>query len=104
MKKNRVRVYLNCFDSVLINSLVLKLKNLAIDNNFKFLGPVFLPKKIEKFSILRSPHVNKDSRDKLQIITYKRIIDFFDVTSNFMIILRDCLFFFCLDFNFKFLF
>lgn len=102
--KNIFRLYIIYYDFFILNKLISKIKNISFDNKVIFSGPVFLPTKIEKYNILRSPHVNKNSRDQLQISTHKRIIDFFNVKPNFIIILRDSLFFYSLDFNFKFLY
>ncbi|XXS36665.1 MAG: 30S ribosomal protein S10 [Candidatus Nasuia deltocephalinicola] len=100
---NFIRVYMLHFDFLVLNSLISDLIKESSNYNIKYLGPIFLPTKSEKFNILRSPHVNKDSRDQLQISVYKRIMDFFNVNSNFIFILRDSFFFYSLDFNFKFL-
>ncbi|AGS33175.1 30S ribosomal subunit protein S10 [Candidatus Nasuia deltocephalinicola str. NAS-ALF] len=101
--KNIIRVYFIYYDFILLNKIIFKVKNLALDKKIKYTGPVFLPSKINRFAILRSPHVNKDSRDHFQIITHKRFIDFLDVNSYFILLLKDCFFFFGLDFKFKFL-
>ncbi|WP_259292808.1 30S ribosomal protein S10 [Candidatus Nasuia deltocephalinicola] len=100
--KNIIRVYIKCYDFKILNKIIEKLKLVSFDNKICFSGPVFLPTKKEIFNILRSPHVNKDSRDQFQISTYKRLMIFFDVNSKFIIILRDSLFYYSLDFNFRF--
>ncbi len=100
--KNIIRVYIKCYDFKILNKIINKLKIISFDNKVKFSGPIFLPTKNEIFNILRSPHVNKDSRDQFQISIYKRLIIFFDVNSKFIILLRDLLFYYSLDFNFRF--
>ncbi len=100
--KNIIRVYIKCYDFKVLNRIIDKLKILSYDNKITFSGPIFLPTKKEIFNILRSPHVNKDSRDQFQISIYKRLIIFFNVSSKFIIILRDLLFYYSLDFNFRF--
>ncbi len=45
-------------------------------------GPIPLPTKIEKYCVLRSPHVNKKSREQFEIRTYKRLIDIIDPNSD----------------------
>jgi small subunit ribosomal protein S10 len=50
----------------------------------KVAGPVPLPTKINKFTVLRSPHVNKKSREQFEMRTHKRLIDILDPTSKVM--------------------
>ncbi len=100
--KNIIRVYIKSYDFKILIKIINKLKNLSTDNKIKHSGPIFLPTKKEIFNILRSPHVNKDSRDQFQLSTHKRLMIFFDVDSKFIIILRDSLFYYSLDFNFRF--
>ncbi|WP_259286265.1 30S ribosomal protein S10 [Candidatus Nasuia deltocephalinicola] len=100
--KNIIRVYIKSYDFKILNKIINKLKIVSYDNKVKFSGPIFLPIKKEIFNILRSPHVNKDSRDQFQISTHKRLMIFFNVISKFIIILRDSLFYYSLDFNFRF--
>ena len=45
-------------------------------------GPIPLPNKIEKFTVLRSPHVNKKSREQFEIRTHKRLLDIIDPTPQ----------------------
>jgi len=45
-------------------------------------GPIPLPTKIEKFTVLRSPHVNKKAREQFQLCTYKRLIDIFSSSAK----------------------
>ncbi len=100
--KNIIRIYIKSYDFKILIKVINKLKILSLDNKIKFSGPVFLPTKKEIFNILRSPHVNKDSRDQFQISTHKRLMIFFNVDSKFILILRDSLFYYSLDFNFRF--
>ena len=45
-------------------------------------GPVPLPTEIKKFTVIRSPHIDKDSREQFEIRTHKRILDILDPTSK----------------------
>ncbi|BEH03951.1 hypothetical protein NDNC_1170 [Candidatus Nasuia deltocephalinicola] len=103
LKIFNIRSYLVYYDFNVLNNLILKLKKICLDNNIKYIGPVFLPTKNHKFSILRSPHVNKNSYDQLKICIHKRIIDFLKINYNIIILIRDCFFYYSLDFKFKFL-
>ena len=50
----------------------------------KVSGPIPLPTKINKFTVLRSPHVNKKSREQFEMRTHKRLIDIFEITTDVM--------------------
>jgi small subunit ribosomal protein S10 len=78
----KFRITLQSFDYKLLNTLcqkIIEAFKIAIieikDPNSKLLGPVPLPKKLKRFCVLRSPHVNKDSREHFELIYYKRFID-----------------------------
>ncbi len=75
MKGTKFRVRLLSFDHNTIEqgakSIVEVVKNLGVT----VVGPIPLPTRIEKFTVLRSPHVNKKSREQFELRTHKRIID-----------------------------
>lgn len=103
MNKFKLRVYLKSFDFCLLNKLENELKQIAANASILISGPVYLPTKKERFNILRSPHVNKKSRDQLEISIHKRLIDFLDVDENFIFLLKDVFLGFSLELKFKFL-
>ena len=73
-KRQRIRVCLKAYDHKLIDVSADKIVETAKRTDAKVAGPIPLPTKIEKHTILISPHVNKDARDQYEIRKYKRLI------------------------------
>jgi len=82
MSKQRIRIRLKSFDHRLIDQSAKEIVETAKRTGSQFRGPVPLPTKIEKLTILISPHVNKDARDQYEIRTYKRLLDIIDPTDK----------------------
>lgn len=80
--KTHIRIKLKAFDNKLLDSSALQIVNSANRTGAKVLGPVPLPTDIEKIVVNRSPHVNKKSRDQLEIRTHKRLLDILDPTPQ----------------------
>ncbi|WMC19562.1 MAG: 30S ribosomal protein S10 [Enterobacteriaceae bacterium PC38] len=72
--EKHIRIKFKSYDFRIIEKLMLNLINIIYNTNAKIYGPTPLPTKIERFTILTSPHVDKDARDQYEICTYKRII------------------------------
>jgi len=75
------RIYLESFDKKLLNLTSQKLKNLFADRNETLVGPIGLPMKKRIYCVLRSPHVDKDSREHLEIRRYKCIFDMYEIST-----------------------
>jgi small subunit ribosomal protein S10 len=75
MKKQRIRLKLKSFDHRLLDSAVKQIVLTARRTGAQLMGPVPLPNKRRVFTVLRSPHVDKKSREQFQITTHKRILD-----------------------------
>lgn len=75
MKKQRIRLKLKSFDHRLLDSAVKQIVLTARRTGAQLMGPVPLPNKRKIFTVLRSPHVDKKSREQFQITTHKRILD-----------------------------
>nr|WDB00094.1 ribosomal protein S10 [Cyanidium sp. THAL103] len=73
--KQRIRIKLNAYQHDLLNISCLKIKDIASRTLSRIVGPVFLPTKRKIYCVLRSPHVNKDSREHFEIRIHRRIID-----------------------------
>jgi small subunit ribosomal protein S10 len=73
----KIRIKLKSFDHTLVDKSAEKIVKAVIATGAVVSGPIPLPTKIEKFTILRSPHVNKKAREQFQLCTYKRLIDIF---------------------------
>ena len=70
-----IRIRLKAYDHQLIDSSAAKIVETAKRNGAAVAGPIPLPTKLEGVTILRSPHVNKDSREQIERRTHKRLID-----------------------------
>ena len=75
MAKQKIRIRLKAFDHKLLDQSAQKIVETAKKTGAKVSGPVPLPTEKNVFTILRSPHVNKDSREQFEMRTHKRLID-----------------------------
>ena len=75
MANQMIRIRLKAYDHQLIDSSAAKIVETAKRNGAQVSGPIPLPTKKEIITILRSPHVNKDSREQFERRTHKRLID-----------------------------
>lgn len=82
MAKQKIRIRLKAFDHKLIDQSTLEIVNTAKRTGAQVVGPIPLPTRKEKFTILVSPHVNKDARDQYEIRTHKRMVDIIDPTEK----------------------
>ncbi|MBA2411190.1 MAG: 30S ribosomal protein S10 [Gammaproteobacteria bacterium] len=78
----RIRIRLKAFDHRLIDRSASEIVETARRTGARVKGPIPLPTKMERFTILISPHVNKDARDQYEIRTHKRIMDIVDPTEK----------------------
>ena len=77
-----IRDRLKAFDHRLIDKSAREILETAKRTGARVLGPIPLPTKKERFTILISPHVNKDARDQYEIRTHKRLMDIVDPTDK----------------------
>ncbi len=84
MAKDRIRVRLRGFDIELIDKSAKSIVQTVIKAGSKVSGPIPLPTRINKFTVLRSTHVNKKSREQFEMRTHKRLIDIMEPTSEVM--------------------
>jgi small subunit ribosomal protein S10 len=82
MQKQKIRIRLKAFDYKLIDQSALEIVETAKRTGAIVKGPVPLPTRMERFDILRSPHVNKTSRDQFEIRTHQRLMDIVDPTDK----------------------
>ena len=75
MKRQRIRLTLKSYDHQLLDNAVKQIVLTAKRTGSKVLGPVPLPNKNRCFTVLRSPHVDKKSREQFELGTHKRILD-----------------------------
>lgn len=72
---DRIRIKLKAYDHRLLDASVAEIITAAQRTGAKIAGPIPLPTTINRFTVLRSPHVNKKSREQFEIRTHKRLID-----------------------------
>jgi ribosomal protein S10 len=83
MAKNQtIRIRLKAFDHRLIDRSAREIVETAKRTGATVKGPVPLPTKIERYTVLISPHVNKDARDQYELLTHKRLMDIVDPTDK----------------------
>jgi small subunit ribosomal protein S10 len=82
MSNQRIRIRLTAFDPRLIDPSAREIVETAKRTGATVKGPIPLPTKHERFTILISPHVNKDARDQYEIRTHKRLMDIIDPTDK----------------------
>ena len=77
-----IRIRLKAFDHKLIDRSAREIVDTARRTGATVKGPVPLPTKIERYTVLISPHVNKDARDQYELLTHKRLMDIVDPTDK----------------------
>ena len=77
-----IRIRLKAFDHRLIDNSAKEIVETAKRTGAQVKGPVPLPTKMERFTILISPHVNKDARDQYELRTHKRLMDIIEPTDK----------------------
>ncbi len=82
MANQKIRIRLKAYDYALIDRSAQEIVETAKRTGAVVKGPIPLPTKIERFNILRSPHVNKTSREQLEIRTHLRLMDIVDWTDK----------------------
>jgi small subunit ribosomal protein S10 len=82
VQKQGIRIRLKAFDHRLIDSSTQEIVETARRTGALVKGPIPLPTRKEKFTILISPHVNKDARDQYEIRTHKRMLDIVEPTEK----------------------
>ena len=82
MPKQKIRIKLKAFDHRILDQSAVQIVEAAERTGAAVIGPVPLPTHIQKFCVIRSPHVEKDSREQFEIRTHKRLIDIVDPTSK----------------------
>ena len=82
MQNQRIRIRLKAFDHGLIDKSTLEIVETVKRTGAQVRGPIPLPTRKERFTILISPHVNKDARDQYEIRTHKRLLDILEPTEK----------------------
>ncbi len=82
MQSQRIRIRLKAFDHKLIDVSTQEIVETARRTGASIRGPIPLPTRKERFTVLISPHVNKDARDQYEIRTHKRLLDIVEPTEK----------------------
>jgi small subunit ribosomal protein S10 len=82
MANQRIRIRLKAFDHKLIDQSTSEIVETAKRTGAQVSGPIPLPTRKERYTVLTSPHVNKDARDQYEIRTHKRLVDIIEPTDK----------------------
>ena len=82
MQSQKIRIRLKAFDYRLIDQSTQEIVDTAKRTGAQVRGPIPLPTRKEKYTVLISPHVNKDARDQYEIRTHKRLLDIVEPTEK----------------------
>ncbi len=82
MARQVIRINLRSFDARLLDSSVGSIVDTARQTGATVAGPIPLPTRIRKFTVLRSPHVNKKSREQFEMRQHKRLVDLVDPSQK----------------------
>src|SRR3990170_7216775 len=81
-KDSRIRIKLNSYDNRIIDLSVSKIVDTAVRTGAKVVGPIPLPTRKEKYTVIRGPHIDKRSREQFELRTHKRVIDVLNSTPS----------------------
>lgn len=82
MATHRIRIRLKAYDHKLLDQSVSEIMTTVRNTGARIAGPIPLPTRINRYTILRGPHVDKKSREQFEIRTHKRLIDILDPTQQ----------------------
>jgi small subunit ribosomal protein S10 len=80
----KIRIRLRSYDHKLLDKSVAEIVETARSTGARVAGPIPLPTEINKYCVLRSPHIDKKSREQFEIRTYKRLLDILEPTQQTM--------------------
>jgi len=82
MAKDRIRIRVEAYDHRVLDQSVEKIVDTARDSGARVAGPIPLPTRIERYTVLRGPNIDKKSREQFEIRTHKRVIDILEPTAR----------------------
>jgi small subunit ribosomal protein S10 len=82
MESQNIRIRLRAFEHRVLDQATSEIASTAKRTGARVRGPIPLPTRIEKFTVLRSPHIDKKSREQFEIRTHKRLLDIIDPTPQ----------------------
>lgn len=81
-KENEIKIRLEAYDHELLDASAKRICETAIDSGARVSGPIPLPTDVERYTVLRSPHIDKKSREQFEMRTHKRVVDIFEPTAR----------------------
>ena len=88
MAGQRIRIRLKAFDHRVIDQSAREIADTVKRTGARVAGPIPLPTRVERFTVLRSPHIDKKSREQFDLSTHKRLIELVETTSKTIDALR----------------
>jgi small subunit ribosomal protein S10 len=82
MTGDRIRIRMEAYDHRALDSSAKEIVEHAKRTNARVCGPIPVPTRIERYTVLRSPHIDKKSREQFEMRTHKRVIDIYDFTAR----------------------
>jgi len=82
MYRELIRIRLEGYDHEVLDRTAAEIVQTARDTNAEVRGPIPLPTRIERYTVLRSPHIDRESREQFEIRTHKRLIDILRPTQK----------------------
>jgi len=78
----KIRIKLKSYDHRVLDRSVIQIVNTAKETGAKVVGPIPLPTKISRWTVLRSPHIDKNSREQFEIREHKRLLEIYEPTQQ----------------------
>jgi small subunit ribosomal protein S10 len=82
MERERIRIRMEAYDHRALDASAREIVEHAKRTSARVRGPIPLPTRIERYTVLRSPHIDKKSREQFEMRTHKRLIDIFEPTAR----------------------
>ena len=82
MQGERIRIRMEAYDHRALDQSAKEIVDHAKRSNARVCGPIPVPTRIERYTVLRSPHIDKKSREQFEMRTHKRVIDIYDYTAR----------------------
>ena len=82
MTSDRIRIRMEAYDHRALDASAREIVDHAKRTNARVCGPIPMPTRVERYTVLRSPHIDKKSREQFEMRTHKRVIDIFEPTAR----------------------
>lgn len=82
MTGDRIRIRMEAYDHRALDASAKEIVDHAKRTNARVCGPIPMPTRVERYTVLRSPHIDKKSREQFEMRTHKRVIDIFEPTAR----------------------